>query len=131
MAYSEELINSDLDAFKNSSIIRTGAFAFSGVLAGGGQATRTVSITLDNADLFVIFYDSSTKHPDKFKPIGQEWRTLVLETTFGSQLSVDLSYTVTGNLLTIRGVVFNPYSASVALQATTYNFRYIPFEATL
>jgi hypothetical protein len=129
--YDDKLIDSDLDAFKNSGAIQTASLNFGGSVGAGSEMVRTAQLVLPSIDFYQILFDSSTKHSGKFKSMQIGPYTLVHESTRDSELGVDLTVIVTGNIITIRGSLFNPYDTSVNLDSTTLNFRYIPYEATI
>lgn len=129
--YDNSLIDSDLDAFKNSGVIQTASITFSGNVAAGAQVDRTSTpFSLAEADLAQILFDNSAKHSGKFKNLQLVPFTMVLENTFASELGVDLRTVVSNGQIYVVGSLFNPYSSVIALQSTTINFRFIPFEAT-
>lgn len=130
--FDNDIMNSDLDAFKNSGAIRTASFTFSGVIGAGQAASRTTSpITVESPDFAQILFDNSAYHSGKFKNVALELDTMVHETTMGSDLGIVLSSRVVGNQIFIQGDMFNPYNVPVTLSSTTINFQYIPYEATL
>lgn len=129
--YDNEVFNSDLDAYKNSGQIRTASLTFSGTVGGGQAYSASTSLTLtDIPDLTQILFDNSIQHSGKFKNLILEGVTLIFETTSSSYLTIGLSARINGNVIELRGDGFNPYAGAVALQSTTLNFRYIPYEAT-
>lgn len=129
--YSKSMINSDLDAFKNSGAVLTAAISFGGAIGAGSEHVRTAQITVASPDFAQILFDSSTKHSGKFKSLQLSPYTMIHESTRDSELGCDLTIIVSGNIVTLRGSVFNPYDTTVSLDATTINFRYIPYEATI
>src|SRR5690349_233166 len=108
--YSKVMISSDLDAFKNSGAIQTAALNFSGSVGAGQEIVRTTVLTVPTVDFYQILFDSSTKHSGRFKSMQIGPYSLIFESTNGSELSVDLTVIVSGNQITIRGSLFNPYS---------------------
>lgn len=130
--YSNKLIDSDLDAFKNSGAIVNASLTFSGSVGAGAEQVQATTITLaDVPDFYEILFDSSTKHSGKFKSLRIAPFSLIHESTRDSELGVDLTVIVAGNTITIRGSLFSPYDAPVTLDTTTFNFRYIPYESTI
>jgi ribulose 1,5-bisphosphate synthetase/thiazole synthase len=129
--YSDSLANSDLDALKNSGAILTASFNFGGGVGGGSEMRRSTQVTLPASDFNQIYFSSSTKHPGVYKNLILEGGlTMALETTFGSELGIFIDITVADNIITISGIIFNPYSSAVNIQSTTVDFRFIPYEAT-
>lgn len=130
--YDKDNANSDLDAFKNSGVIRTGSITINDVIAGGGQLTREIAFTVpDGCDLCQIMYDNSYYHPGKFKDITKDPGTAMRDnTTFNGDGSCYLYTRVQGNQLIVGVWVNNPYAAALTCGPTTYNFRVIPYEAT-
>lgn len=129
--YDNQIFNSDLDAFKNSGNILDAQLIFSGSVAGGGQMQKETTIEVENPDFAQLIFDNSAKHSGKFKNVIMERMTMAHENTNGSELGINFYLKVSGNTVTIGGLLFNPYATSVTLQTTTVNFRYIPYEATL
>lgn len=129
--YADKLFDSDLDAYKNSGAVLTASLNFSGSIGAGGEITRTTQLTVEDVDFYELLFDSSTKHSGQFKSMRIVAYSLITETTFGSEIGVDLTTIITGNIITIKGVMFNPYSSPISLSNTTFNFRYIPYEATI
>ena len=130
--YDNVMISSDLDAFKNSGSIQTAALVFGGSIGAGAEIDQTAVLTLTEApDFYEILFDSSTKHSGVFKSMRIGPYTLVHESTRDSELGVDLTVIVSGNTITIKGALFNPYDTAVTLDTTTLNFRYIPYESTI
>jgi hypothetical protein len=129
--YDEALINSDLDAFKNSGAIQTASATLSGNLGAGQRVTATTTpITVTSPDFAQFLFDNSQKHSGKFKNIVLEQYTMVYESTNLSELTCELAIIITGTQVSFSASLFNPYAVTVALQSTTINFRYIPYEAT-
>lgn len=129
--YDNNLMNSDLDAFKNSGTIQAASATLSGNLGAGQRLTVTTTpITVTSPDFAQFLFDSSTKHSGKFKNIVLEQVTMVYESTNLSELTCELAIIITGTQVSFSASLFNPYAITVALQSTTINFRYIPYEAT-
>lgn len=130
-AYDNHLLNSDLDAFKNSGVIKDASLTFSGTVGAGAEQIQQTTITVENPDYAQILFDNSNKHSGRFKSMQIVAYTLVFESTNGSELGVDLTLRISGSQVTVHGRLFNPYSIPVALQSTTINFKYIPYEGTI
>ena len=126
--YENQIMNSDLDAFRNSGEIKTATLSVSGNLAAGSTGIFSDTIEVEGLDLFEMLFDSSTKHSGKFKNVKSERYTLVEETTNNSELTMLLEISVAGDVITVSGRFFNPYPDTVTLQTTTLNFRCIPYE---
>lgn len=129
--YSHILISSDLDAFKNSGAIQTVTLSFGGSIGAGAEMVQRTVLNVPSLDFYQILFDNSAKHSGKFKSMQISPYTLIHESTRNSELGVDLTVIVDANTITIKGSLFNPYDASVTLDNTTLNFRYIPYEATI
>lgn len=130
--YDKQLMNSDLDAFKNSGIVQTASFTFSGVLGGGAIMTQSSAIiTVPSPDFMTIIFDNSVQHSGKFKNINLETgQTAINETTTPGIVLAIIDAKVSGNTIQMIGTIFNPYATPVTLQVTTINFRFMPYEAT-
>lgn len=129
--YDNQLLNSDLDAFKNSGSIQTASLSFSGSLSAGQMITlQTTPLDVTSPDFAQFLFDNSVKHPGSFKNLVLEGITLIGENTFTSDLACDLNVIVDNNKIKFTATLFNPYSSSITLQNTTLNFRYIPYEAS-
>lgn len=130
--YDKHLLNSDLDAFKNSGVIQTASLTFSGTLGGGAIMTQTSgAITVPSPDLMSIFFDNSVQHSGKFKNLSLETgSSAVNETTTPGILFAVIDAQVSGNTIQMVAKLFNPYATPVNLQSTTFNFRFVPYEAT-
>lgn len=129
--YDNSLTNSDLDAFKNSGEVQTASVTFSGNLGAGLRSTLTSTpLAVTSPDFAQFLFDNSQKHSGKFKNIMLERYTMVRESTSLSELVCELAIISTGTLVSFSASLFNPYAITVALQTTTINFKYIPYEAT-
>lgn len=130
--YDKHLLNSDLDAFKNSGVIQTASLTFSGVLGGGAIMTQNSGIiTVPSPDLMTILFDNSFYHSGKFKNLSLELgSTSVEETTTPGVLIAVIDAKVSGNTIQMVGKLFNPYATPVNLSSATINFRFVPYEAT-
>ncbi|UOF80552.1 hypothetical protein [Caudoviricetes sp.] len=129
--YDNSLMDSDLDAFKNAGAIQTTSITMSGVIGAGQRYTvESARLTVTSPDFAQFLFDSSTKHSGKFKNLILEQYTMVYESTNLSELTCGLEVRVSGNQIYFVANMFNPYAIAVTLQTTTFNFRYIPYEAT-
>lgn len=130
--YDGKVMDSDLDAFKNSSVVQTASIVFNGVLGAGARMTRTSApLPVTSPDFAQILFDNSYYHAGKYKSMQLELQTLVHESTFGSEIVCVLSLIVSGNQVYLQGDLISPYGSSVNLDTCTITFRYIPYEATL
>lgn len=129
--YDKALINSDLDAFKNTGIIQTSSLQISGGVDAGARLTVTSTpITATSPDFAQFLFDNDQKHLNKFKNILLEQNTLIYETTTASELTCQLAIIIGNGQVSFSASLFNPYASLVTLQDTTINFRYVPYEAT-
>ena len=129
--YDKALINSDLDAFKNSGELQTTSLTIGGDLDFGARLTVTSApITITSPDFAQFLFDNSQKHPDKFKNLLLEQNTAIYESTTPGELTCELTIIVSGNQISFSATLFNPYASLVTLQDTTINFKYVPYEAT-
>lgn len=130
-AYINEIMNSDLDAFKQSGIL-TGSITFAGSI-GAGQEIQLLTNpqTIDSLDFTQILFDNSFYHSGRYRDISLENATMINEVTRGSQLQCNVFQKITGNTVQFGGTIFNPYSGAVTLSTTTINFLYVPYQATI
>ena len=132
MTLDNRLISSDTDAFRNNGTIYTDSITFSGNLAASSTQTQTSNgINVANMDYFQVLYDNSIQSSGKFRDIGLENRTYILETTGNSYLLIVLRINVISGVLTITGTVLNAYSSIRALQTTTINIRVVAYDNTI
>lgn len=129
--YDDIMMDSDLDAYKNSDEIKTGSINFSGSIGAGAEVSQNATpFSVDDLDISEILFDNSVQHSGQFKSLRIVPFTMVHESTNDSYLGVDLRVVVQGDTITLGGTLFNPYDVPVTLDSTTINFRYIPYEAT-
>lgn len=129
--YDNEILDSDLDAFKQSGIL-TASITFSGTLGVGVEQDQlSASVPLSSVDFAQILFDNSIKHSGKFRDLSLESATMVHENTRASELQANLYLKVIDGAIQFGGSIVNPYNGSVTLQSTTINFQYIPYEATV
>jgi hypothetical protein len=130
--YDHTMIDSDLDAFKNSGVVKTGSITFAGSIGAGAEMSLNAAVfSVTDLDFSEIMFDNSVQHSGKFKSMRLVPFSMVHESTRDSYLGIDLRVIVVGDTITLGGSLFNPYDAPVSLDSTTINFRYIPYEATL
>jgi hypothetical protein len=131
-AYDNIMASTDLDTYRSDGEIHTRSVTFSGSLAGGAEIVQTTSAyTLTDQDFNQVSFDNSFYSSGKFRDIALEYGTYVLETTTSTPLIVIFEPQITGDSMTIRCVLKNPYSGSVDLQSTTINFRFTAYDSTL
>lgn len=129
--YDNQLLNSDLDVFKQQQIL-TASVTFSGTLAAGAESILlTNPIPIDSIDYSQILFDNSFYHPGRYRMMMQENATLVNETTSPSQLQCNVYQIVDGGNIRLGARIQNPYGVAVNLSTTTINFRYVPYQATV
>lgn len=129
--YDDNIFNSDLDTFKQSGI-RATSVTFSGVLGAGAELVlNSDTLELDNLDFTQVLFDNGYYHPGRYRNLALENATMVLETTFGSELQCNVNQLVSNNTVTFQARIFNPYSSAVNLQSTTITFLYTPYQATI
>lgn len=129
---SVTLFSSDNDCYKTSGNLLTASLTFSGVVAGDGTQTQTVTLpVVDLADYVQLVYDNSSYHSGKYKNIAEYPDTAVPETTFGFEALATITYRVLLNGIEIVGSLYNPDISPITLTSTTLNFVYIPYEATI
>lgn len=130
--YDNQVISSDLDAFKNSGVVLTGSIIINDVIVAAGQLTSEISFNIpDGCDLAQIMYDNSYYHPSKFRDITKNIYTSLRDSTSpGGDGSCYLYTKVQSNKLIVGVWVNNPYSSALTVGPTTYNFILIPYETT-
>jgi hypothetical protein len=130
-AYTNQVFNSDLDAFKQTGI-KTGQVTFSGSLgAGQERMLYTDPISLDGLDFAQILFDNSFYHNGRFRNLALENATMIYETTQGSELQCNVGQVISGNTVRLSARLFNPYSTAVNLSTTIIHFQYVPYQSTI
>lgn len=131
--YDNMIHSSDLDAFKNSGVIKTASITFSGSVGAGARQNQTTGvIAVDNPDYYQLLFDNSVQHSGKYKNVAMEQgRTAIHETTVGSDLIIEITAVITTAGIEIKGTMFNPYGSTISLNAVTLHFIYMPYEATI
>jgi hypothetical protein len=130
-AYQNQIMNSDLDAFKQSGIL-TGSVTFAAPI-GAGQEVQllTTPQVIDSLDFAQILFDNSNYHSGRYRDMSLENATMLNETTRNSQLQINVFQKITGNTIQFGATVFNPYDGAVNPTTTTVNFLYVPYQATI
>jgi len=137
---------SGANSFKNDGFIYTGSIAFPTSIAGGSFVTTTQSFTLSSAPVFSMlycyyqeYYDAAQQNTIGSGYNGPQWYQASVNSKLGLVIPsgvhagvIDATvYTVIdGNTVTVTGLVNNPYSTAITLNAVSVPYAFIEYTLT-
>lgn len=131
-AYDNRMVSSDLDSYRSDGAVHLRSVTFSGTLGAGAETTRTTAAyTLTDQDFQQILFDNSKYSSGKFRDIALEYGTYLYETTSSTEIITTFEPRITGDSMTIRCVLKNPYDYDIDLESITINFRFVAYDSTL
>jgi hypothetical protein len=144
---SKAQFSSTANSFKNNGTLYSGSVVFPTSIASGSFSQSSQTVTLDAAPEFSMLYAYFQDFSDSFQQflVGSgyntaQWYQSTVNTKAGVVVTAPapqagvlqaLIYPViNGNTVTVIGLINNPYSVAITLQALTVPWRFIIYTMT-